>query len=144
MMDFFEDNGLFQDKPEYSDEVAAEVDEQMKVLITDYLTSDVWQEKPLVAKDKDAENILEATGEMMYIYHREVPGQWTDDAMADVLTYYFPAKVIMANRLFSKIAKVTAGFVQFYGTKVAKSPDMMIETIKDSHDLIRENAKMWQ
>ena len=67
MMDFFEDNGLFQDKPEYSDEVAAEVDEQMNVLIADYLTSDVWQEKPLVAKDKDAENILEATGEMMYI-----------------------------------------------------------------------------
>lgn len=40
--------------------------------------------------------------------------------------------------------EVTAGFVQFYGTEVAKSPDTMIETIKDSHDLIRENVKMWQ
>lgn len=76
-MDFFEDNGLFQDKPEYSEEVTAEADDQMKVLIADYLTSEVWQEKPLVAKDKDAESILEATSEMMYIYHHEVPGQWT-------------------------------------------------------------------
>lgn len=64
--------------------------------------------------------------------------------MGDVLTYYFPAKVIMAKRLFSKLSKVVAGFVKFHGTKVAKSPDDMIEEIEDSHDLIRENAKMWQ
>lgn len=80
-MDDFEDDELEMDEPEYSDEVAIEVDAQMKTLIAEYLASDVWQEKPLVNKDKDAENILEATGEMMYAYHREVPGQWTEDSM---------------------------------------------------------------